>query len=129
MIEPLPAQEAIVLKNIISGTNSLSAIEWQSMEAAMTPEERLTHRNLSLWMAERAKQSGVKEQPEEEEDDDDDAAINEILMNGEGKEPEGGAAAPAEDDDEDEAPAADSKKKQEEEDAAAVGTIDKQKNW
>lgn len=35
------------------GTNSLSAVEWQTMESAMPLEERQTHKNLSLWLQDR----------------------------------------------------------------------------
>merc|ERR1711896_68837 len=59
----------IVMLNQVSGTNSLSQVEWMSMEAAMPAEERLTHKNLALWMIQRAQQHGVKK----EEDDEVDA--------------------------------------------------------
>ena len=37
----------------------------------MPPDERTTHRNLSMWMAERAKERGVEADEPEEEDDDE----------------------------------------------------------
>merc|ERR1712232_689261 len=57
--KPPAEMKAIVLKNVTSATNSLSKTEWMSMEAAMPSEERLTHRNLAIWMNERAKAHGV----------------------------------------------------------------------
>merc|ERR1719446_100564 len=60
MITPFPAGEAIVQKNVVSNTNSLSQVEWLSMEGAMPAEEKLTHKNLGLWMASRATSFGVK---------------------------------------------------------------------
>ena len=40
----------------------------------MPAEERLTHKNLAIWMIQRATQHGVKQEKEEEDDDDDDEA-------------------------------------------------------
>merc|ERR1711974_407508 len=101
MIEPLPALEAIVSKVMVSGTNSLSAVEWQTMESAMPPEERQTHKNLSLWMQDRAKMIGVTEGPDDDEEDDDPELVR-MLENGEGTEEDGAAAAVGDDDDDDE---------------------------
>jgi len=124
MVEPLPELEAIVLKNVVSGTNSLSQVEWLSMEGAMPPEERLTHRNLGLWMQDRAKLVGVK-QEEGDEDEDDDAELAAMLGESIDAEAEGAAGADAESGDDEAQPS----KREEEEDAAAVGTVEKQKNW
>jgi len=129
MIEPLPAMEAIVNKIHVTGTNSLSAVEWQTMESAMPLEERQTHKNLSLWLQDRAKAVGVAQAADDEEEEED-ATLVAMLENGEGKEEEGGGGGKADDDDDDdkdEAPATKGKGgKEEEEDH---GTIDKQKNW
>jgi hypothetical protein len=70
-IETPAEMDAIVQKVVVSTTNSLSAVEWAGMEAAMPPDERTTHRNLSMWMAERAKERGVEADEPEEEDDDE----------------------------------------------------------
>lgn len=130
MIQTLPAQEAIVQMNFVSGTNSLSQVEWLSMEAAMPPEERQTHRNLQLWMQERAKASGVKLQEEDEDEDvGDDPELAAFMNAAEGD------GDKDDDDDEDEAPApakGNASKKAAEEDeemAKEIGTVDKQKNW
>merc|ERR1712129_475312 len=88
MIEPLPALEAIVAKNGVSGTGSLSSVEWQTMESAMPPEERLTHRNLALWMLDRARSEGVPKQQEEESEEEDETLVK-MLENGDGEEFDG----------------------------------------
>lgn len=76
MVEPLHHLEAIVTKNVVSGTNSLSQTEWLSMEATMPPEERQTHKNLRSWMLERAKSLGVSQG----DDDDGDADLELIAQ-------------------------------------------------
>lgn len=132
MIEPLPELEKIVMMNIVSGTNSLSAVEWQTMESAMPTEERQTHKNLKVWMEDRAKDIGAVQVNDEDDDDDDDPTLLAMLESGEGKDGEGGFGGDSDDDKDEPATASAAKakaaKEQEEEDAA-VGTIDKAKNW
>merc|ERR1712194_116431 len=129
MGENKPEMEAIVKLNQVSGTGTLSAVEWSGMEAAMAAEERLTHRNLSLWMHARAQAIGVAANADEPEDDDNDANLARML----GEEALGDDAAVGDDkdsDDEGDAAASSTKKaEQEEEDNKAVGTIEKEKNW
>merc|ERR1719291_1129188 len=97
------------------------------MESAMPSEERTTHRNLALWMQDRAKELNIKQGDDDENDADEeeDAKIAQML--------EGSTGAKDDDSDEEEAkpdPKAKAKAKaapeKEEEDQ---GTIDKQKNW
>merc|ERR1712187_122447 len=126
MIKPLQKLEEIVLMNKIGGgTNSLSAVEWAGMEAAMPPEERQTHRNLERWMRERAKSRGVKPQDDEDDDDDDDAELTRLLnANEDGGEVAAGEAAGGDDEDEEDKEAEKEKKKREkekEEDEEAAG--------
>lgn len=116
----------IVLMNKTSSTNSLSRTEWMSMEAAMTAEERQTHRNLQAFFTSRAKDKGIAAEKEDDDDDDDPEMLE--LLEGElpeGAEGEGGGGG---DSDEEDAKAA-ARKKQEEEDQEEVGAIDKAKNW
>jgi len=117
--------EAVVQMNVVSGANSLSQVEWMSMEGAMPSDERQTHRNLGLWLQERAKLMGLKQEGEGEEEEDD-AAIAAMLGETLDGDAEGGGANEADDDDEDERPAPGGPKKEEEED---VGTVQKDKNW
>jgi len=130
MIQPLPALEAIVAKNGVSGTNSLSAVEWQTMESAMPTEERTTHRNLAIWMQDRAKSLNIKEGEEDDEDDEADKEIMAMLEGGDTKDGE-----PDSDDDDDKAEPASAKAKakasndKEAEAEEDQGTIEKQKNW
>mmetsp|Transcript_97219 Transcript_97219/g.182815 ORF Transcript_97219/g.182815 Transcript_97219/m.182815 type:complete len:1094 (-) Transcript_97219:84-3365(-) len=121
---PLEAMEAIVKKVKTSATNSLSQTEWLAMEAAMPPEERLTHRNLQTWMGVRAKEHGVAA-PKEDEEDDDDPEILAILGDVQEGDVEGGDSG----DDEEAANVAKKRAKEEEEDKEEVGKIEKQKNW
>merc|ERR1711988_1932978 len=117
--------DAIVLMNKTSNTNSLSAMEWQSMEAAMSAEERQTHRNLQKFFMERAKSFGV-EASKEEEEDDDDPEIEKLLGDGEMGE---GSGEKGEDSEEEESKEEAERKKKEKEDEEEVGTVDKSKNW
>lgn len=119
---PLEAMEAIVKRVKTSATNSLSQTEWLAMEAAMPPEERLTHRNLQIWMGERAKAHGVAAVKEDDEDDDDPEILA-ILGDVQEGDVEGGADSG--DDEEAEKKA----KQRQEEEEKEVGTIEKQKNW
>merc|ERR1712039_898318 len=79
MGECKPEMEAIVKLNQVSGTGTLSAVEWAGMEAAMPAEEKLTHENLRSWMIERAALVGVQQQKDEPEDDDKDAELAAML--------------------------------------------------
>jgi len=121
MIKGNPAQEAIVMKNVVSGTNSLSQVEWLHMEGAMPAEEKQTHKNLGAWMQSRAKASGVKAEKEEEEDDDDEEAL--ALLAG-----DGGAEGGLEDDESDGDDEAPPKKGDKEEEEPEI-VVDKDKNW
>jgi len=121
MIKGTPAQEAIVMKNVVSGTNSLSQVEWLHMEGAMPAEEKQTHKNLGAWMQSRAKASGVKAEKEEEEDDDDEEAL--ALLAG-----DGGAEGGLEDDESDGDDEAPPKKGDKEEEEPEI-VVDKDKNW
>jgi len=128
MVTTFDAGEAIVQQNFCSSTNSLSQVEWLSMEAAMPAEERLTHKNLARWMVERASTFGVKQEKEEDEDEEEeDPTLLAMLQGGEeGDEGDGGA-----DDEEEEEkprPGAPSKKEEEEEDEKE-GVIKKDRNW
>ena len=76
VIEPNEAMEKYVPD--VKGTNSLSATEWCSMESAMPAEEQLTHKNLSVWMQDRAKALGVKAE-EEGGDEAEEAKIVAML--------------------------------------------------
>lgn len=130
-IEALPAMDDIVRRNHVSATNSLSQVEWLGMEAAMPPEERQTHRNLQIWMMERARSKGIAEEAEgDEEDEEMDPELAAMLA--EGAEGEGAEGEGEPDDDDEEEPSKvreGAKSAKEEEDAAAVGTIEKTKNW
>eukprot|EP00933_Yihiella_yeosuensis_P069900 TRINITY_DN7698_c0_g1_i1.p1 TRINITY_DN7698_c0_g1~~TRINITY_DN7698_c0_g1_i1.p1 ORF type:complete len:1103 (+),score=325.60 TRINITY_DN7698_c0_g1_i1:65-3310(+) len=129
-IEPLPELEAIVNKNAMgAGNNSLSQVEWLSMEAAMPPEERQTHRNLGAWLTDRAKAIGVKQEEDDEDDGAEDAELLKMLENGTGEAPTDGAAALVEEEEEEPEKRPGAPTKKEEEEDAANGTIDKAKNW
>jgi len=69
--------DKVVGKMQVSSTNSLSAVEWKSMETAMVPDERTTHRNLASWMKGQAKVMGVQEVAEEDEEDEEDGEAGE----------------------------------------------------
>ena len=62
---------------VLAGSQTLSRTEWASMEAAMTSEERNTHRMLQTWMQDKAKQMGVKPEVVEEESESEDEAEGE----------------------------------------------------
>merc|ERR1712194_769516 len=64
---------------------------------AMPAEERQTHKNLAIWMQERAKSFGVKEEPEEEESEDD-AELVKMLEGGTWEEGEDKAGSDSEED-------------------------------
>jgi len=134
MIEPFEEGEAVVNKNVVSHTNSLSQVEWMAMEAAMPAEERLCHRNLAVWMNDRAKQLGVTlekttaEEEEEEEEEEDPELLK--LLNGGGEGGEEVEDEEEEDDKEDAGrPAAAAQKKKDEEEDAEQGEIKKDRNW
>mmetsp|Transcript_560 Transcript_560/g.1030 ORF Transcript_560/g.1030 Transcript_560/m.1030 type:complete len:436 (+) Transcript_560:104-1411(+) len=119
---PLEAMEAIVKKVKTSATNSLSQTEWLAMEAAMPPEERLTHRNLQTWMGVRAKEHGVAA-PKEDEEDDDDPEILAILGDVQEGDVEGGDSG-----DDEEAANVAKKRAKEEERIKQVETMRKAKS-
>ncbi|CAE8674334.1 unnamed protein product, partial [Polarella glacialis] len=126
---PTPEMEATASKHAVCGANSLSQVEWMSMEAAMPPEERQTHRNLSLWLQDRARTLGLeKENYDGDEDEEEDATLMAMLENGSGEAVAGGAAEP-DDDEEEPAPRPGAPGKKEEEDDAANGKVEKDKNW
>eukprot|EP00397_Hematodinium_sp_SG-2012_P002463 GEMP01002469.1.p1 GENE.GEMP01002469.1~~GEMP01002469.1.p1 ORF type:complete len:1021 (+),score=252.22 GEMP01002469.1:44-3106(+) len=50
--------------------SSLSAIEWASMEAALEPETRATHKNLEAWLADKAKAAGIKKAVDSDSESD-----------------------------------------------------------
>merc|ERR1712232_339420 len=105
--------------------NSLSQMEWIHMEGAMPVEERLTHKNLGLWMQDRAKSSGVKPEKEEEEEDyDDDPELMKMISGEGGADATEASGGPAEDSDQEE-----EKGKKEEAEDEQQGIIDKGKNW
>merc|ERR1712139_640993 len=116
----------IVMLNQVSGTNSLSQVEWMSMEAAMPAEERLTHKNLALWMIQRAQQHGVKKEEDDEDDDDDGEDGDE---GGEGEDGEEDEKVDAEEDKR--AAAAEAREKAEKEQAEKeeAEKAEKAKNW
>jgi hypothetical protein len=128
LIESGGACEAIVKANKVSHTNSLSAVEWGGMEGAMPAEEAQTHRNLAVWMQERARSKGVKAQ-EDDDDDEDDPELTRLLDSvgdfAAGAEGDGG------DSDEEEAPVKGKKneKEKEKDEDDASGTVEKSKNW
>merc|ERR1712060_445389 len=90
----------------------------------MTLEERTTHRNLGLWMQERAKSSGVKEQHE-----DDDADDPELMKMLEGVGEDEGAGQAEEEEEEQAPPPKTGAAKKEEEEEEASKIADKQDNF
>merc|ERR1712217_752722 len=85
MYENKAEMDAIVLKNVVSGANSLSEVEWRQMEGAMPPDEKTTHQNLAAWMVARAKSEDIVEEKDEEDDADEMAKLlGEEALEGEG---------------------------------------------
>merc|ERR1711920_761396 len=107
--------EAIVLKNVVSGANSLSQDEWQQMEGAMPPDEKTTHQNLAQWMIERANSLNIVE--EEEDADEMAKLLGEEALEGEGADDD------SDDDGEEE------KKPKDDKGESEKAAADKGKNW
>merc|ERR1712176_1620609 len=131
MYENKQCMEAIVLKNVVSGANSLSQVEWQQMEGAMPPDEKTTHQNLAAWMIERANSLNIVEEKEEEDDADEMAKLlGEEALEGEGADDDSDDDAEEEkkpkDDEQEKKPASGSKDDKGESKKAAA---DKGKNW